>query len=122
MNNYLSRNESPDQAEAEIHFGLMLQRSLREYCIIATVTKCIPMQNMDVLSSGASKIVKILNTIPEGRTGREMILDSSSKQTQGIMAMLLQYTAILELMATEDGGFSIRKWLHDPQARHFIFS
>jgi type IV secretory pathway TraG/TraD family ATPase VirD4 len=69
----------------------------------------------DVLSSGASKIVKILNTIPEGRTGREMILDSSSKQTQGIMAMLLQYTAILELMATEDGGFSIRKWLHDPQ-------
>jgi type IV secretory pathway TraG/TraD family ATPase VirD4 len=68
----------------------------------------------DVLSSGASKIVKILNTIPEGRTGREMILDSSSKQTQGIMAMLLQYTAILELMATEDGGFSIRKWLHDP--------
>jgi type IV secretory pathway TraG/TraD family ATPase VirD4 len=69
----------------------------------------------DVLSSGASKIVKILNTIPEGRTGREMILDSSSKQTQGIMAMLLQYTAILELMATEDGGFSIRKWLHDPK-------
>jgi type IV secretory pathway TraG/TraD family ATPase VirD4 len=69
----------------------------------------------DVLSSGSSKIVKILNTIPEGRTGREMILDSSSKQTQGIMAMLLQYTAILELMATEDGGFSIRKWLHDPQ-------
>ena len=68
----------------------------------------------DVLSSGASKIVKILNTIPEGRTGREMILDSSSKQTQGIMAMLLQYTAILELMATEDGNFSIRKWLHDP--------
>jgi len=69
----------------------------------------------DVLSSGASKIVKILNTIPEGRTGREMILDSSSKQTQGIMAMLLQYTAILELMATEDGDFSIRKWLHDPK-------
>jgi len=69
----------------------------------------------EVLSSGASKIVKILNTIPEGRTGREMILDSSSKQTQGIMAMLLQYTAILELMATEDGGFSIRKWLHDPK-------
>jgi type IV secretory pathway TraG/TraD family ATPase VirD4 len=69
----------------------------------------------DVLSSGASKIVKILNTIPEGRTGSEMILDSSSKQTQGIMAMLLQYTAILELMATEDGGFSIRKWLHDPK-------
>jgi type IV secretory pathway TraG/TraD family ATPase VirD4 len=69
----------------------------------------------DVLSSGASKIVKILNTIPEGRTGREMILDSSSKQTQGIMAMLLQYTAILELMATEDGGFSIRSWLHDPK-------
>ena len=67
----------------------------------------------DVLSSGASKIVKILNTIPEGRTGREMILDSSSKQTQGIMAMLLQYTAILELMATQDGSFSIRKWLHD---------
>jgi len=69
----------------------------------------------DVLSSGASKIVKILSTIPEGRTGREMILDSSSKQTQGIMAMLLQYTAILELMATEDGGFSIREWLHDPK-------
>lgn len=69
----------------------------------------------DVLSSGASNIVKILHTIPEGRTGREMILDSSSKQTQGIMAMLLQYTAILELMATEDGDFSIRKWLHDPK-------
>ncbi|MGD0021275.1 MAG: type IV secretion system DNA-binding domain-containing protein [Smithellaceae bacterium] len=69
----------------------------------------------DVLSAGASKIVKILNTIPEGRTGTEMILDSSSKQTQGIMAMLLQYTAILELMATEDGAFSIRKWLHDPK-------
>ena len=68
----------------------------------------------DILSSGASNIVKILNTIPEGRTGQEMILDSSSKQTQGIMAMLLQYTAILELMATEDGDFSIRKWLHDP--------
>lgn len=69
----------------------------------------------DVLSSGAGKIVKILATIPEGRTGREMILDSSSKQTQGIMAMLLQYTAILELMATQDGSFSIRKWLHDSQ-------
>jgi type IV secretory pathway TraG/TraD family ATPase VirD4 len=68
-----------------------------------------------LLSSGSENIIKALKSIPEGAVGRDMILDSNSKQTQGIMAMLLQYTAILEMMSVEDGDFSIRKWLTDDQ-------
>ncbi|MCX5827111.1 MAG: type IV secretion system DNA-binding domain-containing protein [Deltaproteobacteria bacterium] len=71
-------------------------------------------QIWDTLQSGAANIGTILRTIPEGKIGLQMISEATSKQTQGIMANLLKDVAILELMARQDGDFSVRAWLHDP--------
>jgi len=68
----------------------------------------------DLLQSGSFNLSKILREIPEGASGYTMITDPSSKQTQGIIANLLQDLAVMELMARQDGCFSVRKWLHDP--------
>ena len=68
----------------------------------------------DLLKSGPSNLAKILKEVPEGAVGFTMIADPSSKQTLGIMANLMQDLSIMELMSTQDGDFSVRKWLHDP--------
>lgn len=68
----------------------------------------------ELLKSGAANLSKILKEIPEGQIGHTMIADPSSKQTQGVIANLLQDLAIIELMSYQDGDFSIKKWLHNP--------
>jgi len=68
----------------------------------------------DLLRSGSHNLSKILREIPEGAAGYEMITDPSSKQTQGIIANLLQDLAVMELMARQDGNFSIKEWLINP--------
>lgn len=68
----------------------------------------------ELLKSGAANLSKMLKEIPEGHTGHSMIIDPGSKQTQGVIANLLQDLAIMELMSHQDGDFSLKKWLHDP--------
>ncbi len=67
----------------------------------------------NVVTSGAGRVASRLREIPEGAAGFEMIIDMHSKQTQGIMAKLLQHTSSLEIMSSQEGAFSIRKWLSD---------
>lgn len=68
----------------------------------------------ELMQSGASNIAKKLTEIPEGKVGYSMIADPASKQSLGVIANFMQDVTALQVMARQDGEFSIKKWLYDP--------
>ncbi len=72
------------------------------------------------LTLGGRALSDILGSTDGGQAGWRFIEDGENKQAAGVLAALMQYTQVFELMAGLKRGFTIRDWIDRGEGWIFV--
>lgn len=74
----------------------------------------------DALTASAAQISVYLNHTAAGRAALKHISDPDSKQTQGVLGSLMQYTKAFQFFGGQPGTFSVTDWVENGTGWMFI--